>query len=265
MNTQTQLPVTHGMKLSFWCWYSVQQNADYAYAEVSENGRTYKVLDSFTGSSGNWIYKEYSLDNFTGKSVFIRFRYATDAYGHQDVFYVDDIAPMAHFNSTKVLSNTITNTYYDITNQPLGTYYYDVKGHNTVRGWCDNSTLQIINVTHGGGGETHPVLQLGNLTSNSPGKLSVSVKNIGDADAKKVNMTLRVTGGIFGLIHKEKDVTVTLLPVNQTHTITTDGFIIGFGNILIYASASCTEAVPPVVEGNATARIFLFFIAPTGP
>lgn len=263
MTTLTPLPITPGMKLSFWCWYSVEQNADYAYVEVSENGRTYYVLDSFTGSSGNWVNKQYSLDNFTGKSLFIRFRYCTDAYGHQDVFYVDDIAPLAHFNSTTILSSTITNNYYDITNQPLGTYYYSVRGHNTVRGWCDNSTLQIINVTKGGG-ETHPVLSFGNLTSSGPGKLSISVKNIGNADAKKVNMTLRVTGGVFGLIHKEKDVTLPMLPVNQTHIITTDGYLIGFGKIMIYASASCSEAVPPVVYGNGTARILLFFIIPLG-
>jgi carboxypeptidase T len=265
MTTKTPLPVTKGMNLSFWCWYSVSQNADYAYVEVSTNGRSYTMLGSFTGSSGGWVQKEYSLDNYSGKSLFIRFRYCTDSYGHSDVFYVDDITPMAHFNSTTILSSTITNTYYDITNQPLGTYYYCVRGHNAARGWGDNSTLAIINVTHGGGGETYPVLALGNLTSGGLGKLSVSVTNIGTADAKKVNMTLRVTGGVFGLIKKEKDVTVPMIPVNQTHTITTDGMIIGFGNILIYASASCAEAVPPVVQGNATARIFLFFIVPTGP
>jgi carboxypeptidase T len=265
MTTQTPLFVTKGMTLSFWCWYQVTQNADYGYIEVSTNGRTYTLLGSFTGSSGGWVNKQYSLDNFTGKSVFIRFRYCTDAYGHSDVFYVDDISPMAHFNSTAILSSTITNTYYDITGQPLGTYYYCVRGHNTARGWCDNSTLQIINVTQGGGPETNPILQLGNLTSKSPGKLSISVKNIGDADAKKVNVTLRVTGGIFGLIHKEKDVTLPMLPIGQDHTITTDGYLIGFGTIRIFASASCTEAVPPVVEGNATARILLFFIVPLGP
>ncbi len=265
MTTTTPLPITKGMSLSFWCWYSVAQNADVAYVEVSTNGRTYTMLDSFTGSSSGWVQKQYSLDEFAGKSLFIRFRYCTDAYGHSDVFYVDDISPMAHFESANIVSSTITNTYYDITGKTLGIYYYAVRGHNAARGWCDNSTLQVINVSQGGGGETHPVLVLNNLTSPSPGKLSISVTNIGDADAVKVNMTLRVTGGAFGLIKKEKDVTVPMIPVSQTHTITTDGFIIGFGKLAIYASASCAEAVPPNVSGNATARIILIFIVPVGP
>ncbi|HVQ00149.1 MAG TPA: M14 family zinc carboxypeptidase [Candidatus Thermoplasmatota archaeon] len=258
MTSISPLPIVKGMTLSFWCWYRVEQNADYAYVEVSENGRTYDVLGSFTGSSGDWVNKQYSLDDYSGKSLFIRFRYCTDAYGHQDVFYIDDIAPIAIFNSITNLSSSITNTYYDITNQPLGIYYYCVRGHNTARGWCDNSTLQIINVTQGGG-ETYPVLQLGNLTLK-PGKLSVSVKNVGTAEAKNVNMTLRVTGGVLGLIHKEKEVTLPQLAVNQTHTITTDGYLIGFGKIMIFASASCPEAVPPVVSENTTAKILLFFL-----
>ena len=258
MTSISPLPIVKGMTLSFWCWYRVEQNADYAYVEVSENGRTYDVLGSFTGSSGDWVNKQYSLDDYSGKSLFIRFRYCTDAYGHQDVFYIDDIAPIAIFNSITNISSSITNTYYDITNQPLGIYYYCVRGHNTARGWCDNSTLQIINVTQGGG-ETYPVLQLGNLTLK-PGKLSVSVKNVGTAEAKNVNMTLRVTGGVLGLIHKEKEVTLPQLAVNQTHTITTDGYLIGFGKIMIFASASCPEAVPPVVSENVTAKILLFFL-----
>jgi len=259
MITRTPMPISSGTKLSFWCWYSVEQNADYAYVEVSDNGRNYQMLDSFTGSSGNWIYKEYSLDNYIGTSLFIRFRYTTDAYGHSDVFYVDDIAPMARFNSTEVLSNTITNTYYDITNQPLGTYYYVVKGHNAVRGWCDNSTVKMINVTQGGGNEEHPVLQLGNFTA-SPGKISFTVKNIGDANATKVNASISVVGGVFGRIDSKKTVEYPMLAIGQQKTLTTDGFLFGLGRITITVSAHCSEAVPPTVWGNGTARILLIFI-----
>jgi carboxypeptidase T len=258
MTTLTPLPITAGMKLSFWCWYSVEQNADYAYVEVSENGRGYHILDSYTGSSSNWVYKEYSLNNYTGKSLFIRFRYATDAYGHSDVAYFDDIAPIAHFNFTKVLSSTITNTYYDITNQPLGTYYYLVKGHNTVRGWCDNSTIQLINVSQSGS-ETHPVLSLGNFTA-SPGKISITVKNIGDRNATKVNVSIHVVGGIFGRINNQRSLQYPMLNIGQVKTLTTDGFLFGFGKITLAVTAHCSEAVPPTVWGNGTGKILLIFI-----
>lgn len=258
MTTLTPIPITPGMKLSFWCWYSIQQNYDYAYVEVSENGRNYYVLDSYTGSSSNWVNKEYSLDNFSGKSLFIRFRYATDAYGHQDVFYVDDIAPIAHFNSTTILSSTITTPYYDITNKPLGTYYYLVKGHNTVRGWGDNSTIKMINITQGGS-ENHPVLVLGNFTA-SAGKISITIKNIGDANATNVNASIHVSGGIFSRIDNKKTVTYPMLAIDQEKTLTTNGYLLGLGKITLTVSAHCNEAIPPTVWGNTTAKIFLFFI-----
>ena len=218
------------------------------------------MLDSFTGSSGNWVHKNYSLDNFTGKSLFIRFRYATDSTGIRKGSMSMTSLRLASFSSTTILSSTITNTYYDITNKPLGTYYYSVKGHNTARGWCDNSTLKMINVTQGGGGPTNPVLLLGNFTA-SPGKISMTVKNIGDANATRVNVTLHVVGGLFGRINMIKQKSYPMLAMDQEKTVTTDGFLFGLGKITLSASASCTEAVPPAVcTGNATGKIFLFFI-----
>lgn len=259
MTTVTPVPITKGMKLTFWCWYSTEQNFDDAFVEVSTDGRNYAVLDTFTGSSGNWIYKNYSLDAYAGKSLFIRFRYTTDTDTLLEGFYVDDISPMATFGSTTILSSTITNTYYDITNKPLGTYYYTVKGHNTARGWGDNSTLKMINVTQGGGPPTNPVLVLGNFTS-SPGKVSITLKNIGDANATKVNFSIHVVGGIFGRINNKKAVVLPMLSIGQENTVTTDGFIFGLGKITLSASASCSEAVPPSEMKNATGKILLIFI-----
>ncbi len=110
MTTKTPVFITPGMMLSFWCWYALTSNYDFAYVEVSQNGRSYQVLGSFSGSSGGWVQKTYNLENYTGKSLFIRFRLGTDAAGHQEGFYVDDISPIATFGSTTSLSSSITNT-----------------------------------------------------------------------------------------------------------------------------------------------------------
>ncbi|MCX6667172.1 MAG: M14 family zinc carboxypeptidase [Euryarchaeota archaeon] len=147
MTSLYPIPITNGMKLSFWCWYATEQDYDYAFVEVSKDGRFYDVIDTFTGSS-SWTYKEYNLDEYAGKSIFIRFRYTTDSYTLQEGFYVDDISPVANFGSVTTLSNSITNNYYEITNKPDGIYYYRVKGHNSARGWCDFSTLGSIRVEY---------------------------------------------------------------------------------------------------------------------
>lgn len=172
MTTAYPIPITTGMKLSFWCWYSIENNYDMAFVEVSPDGRHYEVLEVFTGSSSNWIYKEYNLSNYADESLFIRFRYTTDSYTLQEGFYVDDITPVATVQTLTTLSSSITNHYYDITGKENGTYYYQVKGHNTARGWGDFSTLERIIVALGN--DTIPPVTICNLTGELEGNVYVS-------------------------------------------------------------------------------------------
>jgi len=147
-------PITEDMSLSFWCWYDIENNYDCAMVEVSCDGRSYDVLDTFTGVSSGWTEKEYDLGEYLDESIFIRFRYTTDQNTLREGFYVDDISPVADFKTINTLSDSITEEYYDISGQSEGTYYYSVRGHNNERGWGDFSTLEKIVV--GGGSDTQP-------------------------------------------------------------------------------------------------------------
>lgn len=149
MTTIYPIPVTTGMTLSFWCWYATEDNFDDAFVEVSKDGRSYDILDIFTGSSGGWQYKEYDLSNYSDESLFIRFRSTTDQGTLLEGFYVDDIAPVADVETVTTLSSSITNHFYDITGKSNGTYYYLVKGHNSARGWGDFSTFERVIVSLG--------------------------------------------------------------------------------------------------------------------
>jgi hypothetical protein len=126
--------------------------------------------------------------------------------------------------------------------------------------WTDlrngNPDIYLDNV---GGSPTHPVITFGNFTG-SLGKASITVKNIGDADAANVNVTLSVTGGILGRINKQKTQVILALAIGEEVTITTDGFIFGLGKLTLGASAACTEAIPPVVTKTGTGKILLVFI-----
>lgn len=147
MTTVTPLLVTEGMKLSFWCWYNTENGYDYTFLEVSKDGRYFDVLDKYTGSSGNWIFKEYNLDNYNNESIFIRLRYETDGNTLQEGFYLDDISPIPEFTSINTLSNSINENYYDITGKTNGEYYYRVKGYNSQQNWGDFSTLKKVVVS----------------------------------------------------------------------------------------------------------------------
>ena len=131
--------------LKFWTWYDIEEGWDYGYVELSMDGREYFVLGTFTGSSGGWVEKTYSLEDYEGKSVFFRFRYTTDSYVLEEGYYVDDIYPTVSYTAT-TLSSTVADTFYTVSNQPTGTYYHRVRGNNAEWGWCDFSTLSKVTV-----------------------------------------------------------------------------------------------------------------------
>jgi hypothetical protein len=127
--------------------------------EVSRDGRYYDILDKFTGSSGGWQFKEYDLSNYTNESIYLRFRYTTDTSTIEEGFYVDDISPIADFETVTTISSSIEDNYYEITERPNGTYFYRVKGHNDERDWGDFSTLEDMIVGDGGDNEP-PTMEL---------------------------------------------------------------------------------------------------------
>lgn len=167
------VPVEAGDELSFWTWYDIETNWDNAAVEVSVDGRQWDDLDRFTGNSGGWKQKTYSLDAYAGKSIFIRFLYTTDSYTLEEGFYVDDISPVADFGTVTTLSNNITGTSYNVTGNPDGEYYYRVKGHSPVHGWADFCHLDKT-VVEAGGNPPVPDIKV----NGSDGPLTVPVGNL---------------------------------------------------------------------------------------
>lgn len=144
MTTIDPIPVELGMELDFWCWYDIEEDWDMAFVELSTNGRSYDFIDSFTGKSSDWEHKQYSLDDYAGESIFIRFRYITDQNTVEEGFYIDDITPVVKWDSINTLSDTITDNFYEINSKQDGIYYYRVRGYNSAYEWGDFSTLEKI-------------------------------------------------------------------------------------------------------------------------
>ena len=147
MTTAMPMPVRQGEQLSFWCSYDIELDWDYAFVEVSPDGRGYDVIDAFTGSSDGWQYREYDLNEYVGQSVYLRFRYTTDGRTLGDGFYVDDISPIATYTAVTTLADDVTGSHYDVTGQPEGIYHYRVRGFNDAYGWGDFSSLEQVQVS----------------------------------------------------------------------------------------------------------------------
>lgn len=96
------------VELSFRTWYDIETDWDYVYVEVSENGETWEILTTpsgtgtdpsgnsygwgYTGVTGDWIEEKVDLSAYAGKKIFIRFEYVTDAAVNGEGFMVDDVA-----------------------------------------------------------------------------------------------------------------------------------------------------------------------------
>ncbi|MBL8090420.1 MAG: immune inhibitor A [Anaerolineales bacterium] len=98
--------VSAPIELSFRTWYDIELDWDYVYVEVSENGETWEILTTPSGTgtdpSGNsygwgytgvtdWKEETVDLSAYAGKKVFVRFEYITDAAVNGEGFMVDDI------------------------------------------------------------------------------------------------------------------------------------------------------------------------------
>jgi len=96
------------ISLKFNAWYDIEENYDYLFVSVSEDGKTWKTLQStsstkenpgganlswgFTGDSGGWQEEEVDLSAFAGKKIQLRFEYLTDPAVNQNGMLIDDVA-----------------------------------------------------------------------------------------------------------------------------------------------------------------------------
>ncbi|MCB0103263.1 MAG: immune inhibitor A [Anaerolineales bacterium] len=99
--------VSGPIELSFQTWYDIEEDWDYVYVEVSEDGETWQILTTpsgtgtdpsgnsygwgYTGVTNGWKEEAVDLSDYAGKKVFIRFEYITDAAVNGEGFMVDDV------------------------------------------------------------------------------------------------------------------------------------------------------------------------------
>lgn len=102
--TNVSSPIT----FSFRTWYDLEEDYDYLYFEVSEDGEVWEIITTPSGTdedpSGNsygwayngvtsgWIQEEIDLSEYAGQDIFVRFEYITDAAVNGEGMLIDDIS-----------------------------------------------------------------------------------------------------------------------------------------------------------------------------
>jgi len=79
--------------LSFWHHYSLEENADYIYLEVStDNGETWTPLGTYTGTENLWNQERVNLTTYAGHAnLGLRFRLESNSANEQDGWHMDDL------------------------------------------------------------------------------------------------------------------------------------------------------------------------------
>ena len=99
--------VSGPIELSFRTWYDIETDWDYIYLEVSEDGKTWQIITTpsgtdtdpsgnsygwgYTGVTNDWVEEKVDLSQFAGRKISVRFEYVTDANVHGEGFLLDDI------------------------------------------------------------------------------------------------------------------------------------------------------------------------------
>lgn len=99
--------VSGPIELSYQTWYDIETDWDYLYLETSEDGVTWEIITTpsgtdtdpsgnsygwgYTGVTNGWIEEKVDLSQFAGKKVFVRFEYVTDAAVNGEGLLLDDV------------------------------------------------------------------------------------------------------------------------------------------------------------------------------
>jgi hypothetical protein len=97
-----------------------------------------------------------------------------------------------------------------------------------------------------------PNVQIGTIAGGM-GKVTMEVKNIGDADATNVAWSISVKGGLLNRINVTTTGVIDTLAANGTQTVQTDAFILGLGKLTIQLAADPMTA-------SKSGKVFLFFV-----
>ncbi len=100
--------VTGKIVFSFRAWYDLEEDYDYLYFEVSEDGKNWQIITTpsgtgedpsgnsygwgYNGATNGWIEEKIDLSQYTGKKIQVRFEYVTDAAVLGEGFLLDNVS-----------------------------------------------------------------------------------------------------------------------------------------------------------------------------
>jgi hypothetical protein len=107
------------------------------------------------------------------------------------------------------------------------------------------------------GNKEAPKLTIENIRGRI-NKISADIRNVGDQDAKSINWSISVTGGILKRIDLRSSGTLNTLSKESVTTVKTDRIPLGFGRLQVTVTVDVSGGEP--VTQTAKGFKLLFFV-----
>ncbi|HHI03888.1 MAG TPA: hypothetical protein ENL22_10255, partial [candidate division Zixibacteria bacterium] len=109
---------------------------------TDENPNGNNQGNGITGESDGWVEAQFDMSDYAGQSLYISFKYDTDAAIQEEGFYVDDVELITIFGSETVVSSAIADTFYTFIDKPEETdFFYKVRGQDADGQWSLYSVM----------------------------------------------------------------------------------------------------------------------------
>jgi carboxypeptidase T len=210
MEMATLYPLSLGETLYCWLWYDIEDKWDYAYLEASlDQGYSWITVpgnrttnsdpngtnrgNGITGGSVDWVPAEFYFDDIgltPGDIALLRFTYITDGAVYEEGIYIDMIDPTASSDRHTVLASASPDTFFAVTPEELGVYYYRVRGRDSdgqYSRWSNVVTHTVTDLT-----PAHTPAVRTALAQNYPNPFNPTTTirfSVGGADAGGANAT----------------------------------------------------------------------------
>jgi hypothetical protein len=152
---------------TFWASYSIEDNWDYAYVDVSTDfGETWAPIPGnittatnpngtnrgygITGSSATWVKAIFPLTAYVGDEILLRIAYVTDSAVSEHGIDVDVLAPVPTCASVTIVASAVTDTSLLVVPDVIGTYQYRVEARDAESqssGWSGSASIEITTVS----------------------------------------------------------------------------------------------------------------------
>ncbi|MBN1153338.1 immune inhibitor A [candidate division KSB1 bacterium] len=140
----TPFIVPENTEFTFWTWYDIERNWDYAYVELSaDGGKSFASIPGnittqydpygenlgygITGKSSEWVKAIFELGDYAGQTIMLRIRYVTDTYMSNEGIYIDDIDPVSYNSGMHLIAADFSNSKLRVTKSDTGTYHYRIR------------------------------------------------------------------------------------------------------------------------------------------